>query len=92
VQVAVFDTDMLVVNCGRFIKYGRIDASMFDDDMRSDNAFTDLAIDFGKNVEISKIVNTNPRHRIQIVAKDLVQNVLIIVTWDLESNTECSMY
>ena len=29
VSVAVFDNDMLIVNCGRFIKFGKIEETMF---------------------------------------------------------------
>lgn len=49
VMVSVFDHDMLVVNCGRFIKYGELNESMFNDDENSENIFHDMKIDLPKN-------------------------------------------
>jgi len=65
---------------------------MFNDDMNSENSFTLANINFEKDVEISKILSTSIYHHIQIVAKDAVNNVMIIVTWDCDNNIEASMF
>lgn len=92
VQVAIFDSDMIVVSCGRFLKYGFINETMFNDDIYSENEFTDINIEFGKNVEIIKIMNTSIVHRIQIIAKDLLSLVIVVATWDCTDNNECAMF
>jgi hypothetical protein len=43
-------------------------------------------------VEIAEILNTQERHRIQIIAKDIARSLLIVVVWDLDQNIECSMF
>lgn len=45
VQAKLFDSDLLIVTCGRFIQYGKLDDSMFDDDIDSVNEFKDMKID-----------------------------------------------
>lgn len=35
VQAAMFDNDILIVNCGRFIKYGDVSDSMYDENESS---------------------------------------------------------
>ena len=88
----VFGTDTLVVTCGRFIKFGRLDESMFDDDLYSKNEFNDINVELGPDFEISKIWSTSVRNHIQIVAKDAKKRVMIVITWDLDQNIEASMF
>ena len=92
VSVNIIDSDMLVVNCGRFIQYGLLDDSMFNDDENSVNQFHFIDIDFGKDIEITKIWSTDVYHNIQIVARDLKQNIMIVVTWDCTKNIESAMF
>ena len=71
VSVEIIDNDLLVVNCGRFIQFGMLDESMFNDDENSENQFVYVNIDFGKDIEILKIWSTSIYHHVQIVARDL---------------------
>lgn len=75
--------DILIVQCGRFIKYL----------MMADNepVFQDADIEFDSNVEIAKIWSTCKKKELQIVANDYDQNILIILTWDFKLNIEVSM-
>lgn len=83
--------DLIIVQCGRFIKYSKLDDSMFNDDIDSENHFVDLNIDFDKDVEIAKIWSTSLDHVLQIVANDNEKDIFMIVTWDMIKNIEVSM-
>ena len=80
--------DLIIVQCGRFIKYSKLDESMFNDDIDSENHFIDLNLDFDKNVEIAKIWSTQVDHILQIIAKDNEKNIFMIVSWDFIKNIE----
>ena len=80
--------DLIIVQCGRFIKYSKLDESMFNDDIDSENNFIDLNLDFDKNVEIAKIWSTQVNHSLQIIAKDNEKNIFMIVSWDFIKNIE----
>ena len=50
------------------------------------------AVDFDKGVDIEKIYETSKRHWLQIIARETVRNVLIVLTWNFNENTEASMF
>lgn len=62
----MFDKDLLIVSCGRFIKYILINNTMFDGDKLSENVFIDANINFDSSVEISKIWTTVTPYVLQI--------------------------
>jgi len=90
VQSEIFNENMLVVSCGRYIKFLQIN---MDSDLSKANSsdFKDIDIDFMPEVEISKIWPTSKKEYLQIVAKDNTQNLILIVTWDFINNHEISM-
>jgi len=83
--------DLLLVQCGRFIKYQKVDKTLFDEFFSDKDKFTNLHIDFDKTVEISKIWSTKLPNVLQIVAKDNVKDIFMILTWDFKKNIEVSM-
>ena len=69
VQQQVFNNKVLVVNCGRSIKY-----AVLDDKLLSGNKavpFTTLDIEFEADVDIVQLQETDDPNLIQILAKDL---------------------
>ena len=58
-SAAVFDEDLLIVQCGRYIKHIILNESMFDGDPDSKNEFKDVKLNFDKNFEIIKIWDTS---------------------------------
>lgn len=50
------------------------------------------AVDFDRGVDIEKIYETSKRNWLQIIARETVRNVLIVLTWDFEENMEASMF
>ena len=58
--------------------------------MKCNHPFIDADIEFEKTVEICKLWQTSVEDTFQIVAKDNVKNVLIILTWDFNKNIEFS--
>ena len=81
----------MIVQCGRFIKYGQITEEWFNDDIESANDFKSAHIDFDQTVEITKVFATSDFKVYQIIAKDTEKNVLIILTWDFARDIEVSM-
>lgn len=53
--------------------------------------FKDALYNFSEDVEIYKLRSTSKNHIIQIIAKDEILNVVIILTWDFKHNKEVSM-
>ena len=51
----LFDNDLLVVMCGRFIQYCPMNDDMFNDDIDSEIKLSKMNINFGPQVEIMKI-------------------------------------
>ena len=83
--------ELLVVQCGRFIKFCPLDPSMFAEQINSSNEFKDIAIDFDESIEIAKIWDTKLPNVLQIVAKDNKQNIFMVLTWDFDKNIEYSV-
>jgi len=81
-------SDLLIIQCGKYIKYAKIDESMFNDDIDSENQFTELNIQFDQGVEICQLFSTCVPHHLQIVAKDNQKQIILIVTWDTLKNIE----
>lgn len=55
---------------------------MFNDDANSNNLFNDVKINFDKNFEIKKILDTCTPYHLQIIAKNRDLDVLVVVVWD----------
>lgn len=54
--------------------------------------FKNIDVEFKPEVEIFRLMGTaNPNH-FQIIAKDIVNNLVIIMTWDIDKNMEINMY
>lgn len=79
VQYFLFDNLMLVI-CGYQIKYGFIDQENLDDS--SELIDKELKCQFDKDVEIMRILATKEENVIQIVAKEISDNILVVLTWD----------
>lgn len=90
-SASIYNHDLLLIQCGRFIKYTTVNETMFNDDKDSANVFRDAAINFDKSVEISKIWTTVTSHILQIIAVDNEKKVMLVVTWDFDNNIEVSM-
>ena len=54
--------------------------------------FKQASINFGKNVEIKYLRSVSNKECAQIVAKDNVEMILYIVTWNFELDIETSMF
>jgi len=87
VNVDIFNNEVLLVTCARKFFYSSV-----DDVKAGKSDFQMFNLDFAKDVEICKIIDTSEPLHVQIVAKDTALNILIVVTWDLERNMEQSMF
>jgi hypothetical protein len=77
----IYDSDLLVVQCGRYIKYGYFDDEIWDND-DVEMEFNYANTNFDKDILIEKIWGTQKDYNLQIIAVDDVKNILFIVTWD----------
>lgn len=48
--------------------------------------------EFSDNIEIVTLMETRLENIIQIIAKDNVNNILIVMSWDFNKNIEHSIY
>lgn len=87
VNIDIFNNEVLLVTCARKVFYASV-----CDILADKTNFQMFNIDFAKDVEICKIIDTSEPLHVQIVAKDTALNILIVVTWDLEMNMETSMF
>lgn len=67
---AIYDDNLLLVRCGRYIKYQFLNESMFDDDANTQNIFVDIKLNFDKHFEIVKILDTCTPYQMQIIARN----------------------
>ena len=86
--------NLILVLCGRFIKYAFIDpnSTIILGDNLEGLVFKDAKLDFSENVEIHKVVSTSSDNIVQIIAKDNIENILIVPTLDFSKNMEITMY
>lgn len=91
VMQEIVNNEILVVNCGRYIKYSRIQVDHLHQ-LDNQLEFTDMNIEFKPETEIYRIWSTtNPDH-IQIIATDMLRNLVFIVTWNIVKNMEVNMF
>ena len=57
----------------------------------SDEEFI-MELDINDDTKILEIFSTANEEIVQVMAKDMKQNIVLIVTWNLEFNTEESMF
>jgi acetate kinase len=91
----LINNKILVVNCGRFIKFAVIDLNQLKKNAKQfvntkeelaekiTLSFKDLKIEFKPEVEIFRIMGTGNEDHIQIIAKDIIRQLVICVTWDI---------
>jgi len=87
---------LIMLYCGRFIKYAQIkdqDLILFkvSDSTMSRIRYTNMKIQLAKSVEILRIWECCCLDQIQIIAKDHEADVLLVISWNIKSNMEESM-
>ena len=78
---------LLVVRCGTKIKYARVSESNC-----LVGGFVNADVQFSETIEISEIRSTKETNILQIVAKEEMKKILVILTWDFDKNMERSMF
>lgn len=97
VSAEIFD-DLMVVQCGRLIKYVRLsecnefNSKNTSEEVEDSKHFKEAKINFNKNFEIVRLRSICKENEIQIIAKDNIENIIIIVTWNFDKNIETSMF
>lgn len=90
----IYYENLVVVYCGQYLKYGFLEKNPKKRNKKDDTyyelrlqpkngiVFKDAIINFTEDVEIIKLVETQNRNWLQIIAKDHKNGILKIITWD----------
>ena len=92
----------VLVQCGRYLKYTQIiktkDFIGCNHIKTKQNQadyllcdFQNAKYNFSTDIEIYKLRSTALKDVFQIIAKDELENILIVLTWDFKNNYEVSM-
>lgn len=102
ISAKIFFDNLIVIYCGCYLKFGFLNMRTQpraqnnqeeDDDSKPQdgNFLQEIKLQFSKDVEIVKMIETVRKNWLQIYTLDHELQIISIITWDFEQNTEQSI-
>jgi hypothetical protein len=85
---------MLFIICGRDIQYSQITPGRKNDDKSGEIkncGFKAPAFELEDDAEVCEVLSTEEKNHYQFVIRDEDKRIVVICTWDIESECEVSM-